>query len=861
MQTPLLVPQPWKVQLARDWDVLGPFPTHAREQQFISPSFPVNVSEPLDFTSTWPSSYADGGRVGWTKTQATLEGDLKVSFPNIRWSDLRATEGWAALQHHAVLHTTITLFPPSKHNPESVPPRLLVQLIQGSYITIVPASHSQVLSPPEWHAGNIYAMERTLPRAIDLPSPPSLTSPTTYHAFVSGDYEAGIRLFGDPKRDAPTQNIKLTIEVESPSESANLESTQDVICDFVDGYAFGDAIGLGVRSLGGWWTVTDAVLAFKSEGFQVEMLRPTKLGPSQTRIVPLRIIQTAPFLKPRLEIKLTLTADTGAKSLTLSAVINLKQLPRWSEEALSAISGSYFYAQEMPTVFAAFPPLLENLPEEKPRPPILCLHGAGVDIISETFWIDALPRQTHSWLITPSGRTSWGLDWHGPSAQDAWGSVDALFTILDANHAWHPRRLTRGTPVVLMGHSNGGQGAWYLASRFPDRVLGVVPAAAYIKSQAYVPLIISAHFIDPAVRAILESSLTPDDNDLFLSNLVDTPVLAVHGGSDENVPVWHSREAVSVLQAWNAAANVTFREDAQKPHWYSSVLKNDRVQQFLNNLLTSSFSRVRSNRFTLTVAVPAESGSMHGWKIERLRVPGHLARLTVHSLDDKLHVVTSNVDRFTLLADMWNIESFYVDNNLVAVTPESLHSGVLAFESDGRRGWKGPQVSARIQSFLSTTAPFRLIPLDNSNSRDLSLALRIAHDLNAYHRLDAEIVPDYGGARDLQDCVGNILIIGDAGSPFLPDLLNSSKTPFQMEHKRLMLRDTTLDESGLGILFLHPHPENMSGRMLFLLSTDASGLERAGRLFPIRTGVTVPDWLITSNRADQTGAGGVIGAG
>src|ERR1700730_4931520 len=37
------------------------------------------------------------------------------------------------------------------------------------------------------------------------------------------------------------------------------------------------------------------------------------------------------------------------------------------------------------------------------------------------------------------------------------------------------------------------------------------------------------HFIDPALRAILETSLTADDNDLFLSNLVDTPVLAIHG--------------------------------------------------------------------------------------------------------------------------------------------------------------------------------------------------------------------------------------------------------------------------------------------------------------------------------------------
>lgn len=39
----------------------------------------------------------------------------------------------------------------------------------------------------------------------------------------------------------------------------------------------------------------------------------------------------------------------------------------------------------------------------------------------------------------------------------------------------------------------------------------------------------SAHFLDPGVRAILETALTPDDNDLFLSNLVNTPVLAIHG--------------------------------------------------------------------------------------------------------------------------------------------------------------------------------------------------------------------------------------------------------------------------------------------------------------------------------------------
>ena len=35
--------------------------------------------------------------------------------------------------------------------------------------------------------------------------------------------------------------------------------------------------------------------------------------------------------------------------------------------------------------------------------------------------------------------------------------------------------------------------------------------------------------MDPVLNSILESSLTPDDNDLFSSNLAGLSVLAVHG--------------------------------------------------------------------------------------------------------------------------------------------------------------------------------------------------------------------------------------------------------------------------------------------------------------------------------------------
>ena len=65
-----------------------------------------------------------------------------------------------------------------------------------------------------------------------------------------------------------------------------------------------------------------------------------------------------------------------------------------------------------------------------------------------------------------------GLDWHGPSVQDTWSTVEALADIIQHRRDWHPWKLADDTRVVVSGHSNGGQGAWYLASRYPDRVVG-----------------------------------------------------------------------------------------------------------------------------------------------------------------------------------------------------------------------------------------------------------------------------------------------------------------------------------------------------------------------------------------------------
>ncbi|KZT20258.1 hypothetical protein NEOLEDRAFT_1165105 [Neolentinus lepideus HHB14362 ss-1] len=863
-QAPLVVAESrdrWTVKVSSNWDVLGPFPIHAREQHFLSPSFPINLSEPIDYARTWPSSLADGGVVGWTTAHASEDGHLAVSFPEVRWASLRATEGWAALQHHSVLRTTLTVYPPESAGSfvaDAESPKLVVKLQQGSFFTVLPTSQEDRAGlTPEWHYGNIYAMGRDPPLTVTLPVPPAMLRPTAYDVFVSGDYE--IRLFGDPsayQSDVPILSIDFNADIDTSYDSVSRVPSQDVIADFVDGLSFGNALGIGFRSASGWWTAEDAELLAPTDGMKVSLLRNPRLAPMQTRVVPLKLVQSRPFYGNDIQVAVRFRSNDSV--VTLKVALPIKQQVLWTSETFQPIKTSYFYMESMPTMFLVIPP--KNANDGEPRPPILGLHGAGLDIFEEPFWAEAIPRQNNSWIVLPTGRTPWGLDWHGPSAQDAWQSIDALTTILKGNAAWDTWKLQDNTRVVVVGHSNGGQGTWYISSRYPDKVVAAVAASGYIKSQAYVPLAASrsAHFIDPALRAILETSLTPDDNDLFLSNLADTSVLAIHGGLDDNVPVWHSREYISVLKTWNPDADASFKEDPGMPHWYPSILANDEVQTFLDRVSYEAASP-KLNTYTLTVSIPSESGSYHGWRIESLKTPGRLARLTVNEHETFMEVKTTNVRTCTLEFDHLHARQLVV-NGISLLAPAEKGGDLRIIVNKSLQ----PSPSGRISTALSSKGPLLLAIPQSTPSRSLSIASRLAHALNLYHKLDAEIITnlevmDRAERGTIEGAT--LVVIGDASMEFTRWCLARQDTPFTIENGSLRLQGRAFDQASTGAIFLHPNPNYLDSSIVFLLGHDDEGLERVARLFPIRTGVTVPDWLITGTLADSQGAAALHGAG
>jgi hypothetical protein len=65
-----------------------------------------------------------------------------------------------------------------------------------------------------------------------------------------------------------------------------------------------------------------------------------------------------------------------------------------------------------------------------------------------------------------------------------------------------------------------------------------------------------------------------------------------------------------------------YREDKGRDHWYSSVFRNEGVKSFLEKIMQQPEKPAMPTRFTFTATSPAESGALHGWRVEELAAPG-----------------------------------------------------------------------------------------------------------------------------------------------------------------------------------------------------------------------------------------------
>ena len=277
--------------------------------------------------------------------------------------------------------------------------------------------------------------------------------------------------------------------------------------------------------------------------FELE-LQSTRLAPFQRRLIPLKIVQHGKLPSSLETLLLIFRLESGAYT---SGQVKLKHKNNWSLDPNPNLILRQTHRFPALADSILLPPII-GVDHRGTGRALLALHGAGVQVDS-TSWTSALKRRERNWVVFARGLTPWGYDWHGPSAFDALAALNTL----------RGRELGVAPTAVVIGHSNGGQGALHLGTHFPDQFGGTIPVAAYLTSATYVPTVLShgAHFTEPTLQGILGTSLAGGDNDLFLGNLASRRTRIFHGGDDENVPVWNSRKAFDILRTYDYSANAS----------------------------------------------------------------------------------------------------------------------------------------------------------------------------------------------------------------------------------------------------------------------------------------------------------------
>jgi hypothetical protein len=118
---------------------------------------------------------------------------------------------------------------------------------------------------------------------------------------------------------------------------------------------------------------------------------------------------------------------SGSKNFEVPVSLHISRLTLADTDSpwslISSVKGTYFYADTMPSIYYAIPPLVRTCHSD-PQPAILALRmcfefssafttsesmtdGAGVDILDTNFWQEELPRNDESWIVVTTGRTSW----------------------------------------------------------------------------------------------------------------------------------------------------------------------------------------------------------------------------------------------------------------------------------------------------------------------------------------------------------------------------------------------------------------------------------------------------------------------
>ncbi|KAG0022996.1 hypothetical protein BGZ81_008289 [Podila clonocystis] len=918
------------IEIDRHWVTLGPFPTGMREQDFGADpleAFGGFRSLEYDPEARYPSELARFGSVSWNSTEQDDEGWVHVIYPDVEWQFNQMFMGWSFNQYQAWARSTFQV-------PDLVPQDKPITSDGLVPVTIQCANVGDFYVDDERLSGDWY--DYGLTRHVLRLAPGS-----THTLSIRLAHE--IRIFGGAILPPPSK-FRCVLEAVGTGDDGGEAHVQVVteghggiiLMDVVDGVVAGDLISVALRNVGAESVrITEVKVMHGSERFVAQLRDPeTMLNISPTVHRPLAIqlaLKDQADLAERLEFSLefSFVIDNNRKASVRTDVLELQQ-KTWGEiykYTFTDFDGTVHYA-------AAFPP---SRPEyiNTSAPILVALHGAGREVETSPFWLEEYQQRENTWIVLPTGRSPWGYDWHGASIKNVMNALESLALHLPgvpvelrglAGIRPDPERL------FIAGHSNGGQGAWFLTTHYPDKAIAATPAAGYVNIKQYAPYSnwLSNSYTDLYLQGILGSAIAEYDNDVYMSNTVGIPILARVGSADDNVPPFSSRKMVRLGQEnSHNRSGIRLSEVAGGGHWFTGILHGAVVQEFLRDHLNDDVESSKSSRdaglrevgvyppfpshFEITTINPGSMGSKGGIKIEQLQIPFRKGSIKVQI--EKNHekassiwsMHTTNIRRFgfdglpALVQRRGQISRVVIDDDVFELDKDGIsiggvmltdgvfvkdhgHNGIRKWtlstsnqwqETERHRETYGPAIQVLEKKLVIVVGKGFMNYSPEFQRTAQRVARLIAHDVYQYGRSDVEIVTDSEyftgpyGETDAEKV--NLVLVGDEQQNKLTSaVLSQTRSEVTMNRRQSMvsvhpatsafeIESKDFKEPGTGLLMIRPWgSRNLA---MIIAGVDEQGLETAARLFPKRTGLLVPDWVVTGPEMPWKGAGGILAAG
>lgn len=764
--------------------------------------------------------------IGWT-----------VNHDDVNWKFLQSVYGWSGLQYSTWLRGDLV-------NLRSEPQ--LVSIHLAGVLELRINNHS-------YFGGDFYGTHKA-PLVLELPVGKSIID---------------VRLTRDVRAMGGTSNPSINADLTMRAETRQVRFMKDtlVIPEMYNGLLSSIHFGVTLQnSLASSISVTSCNSSIESGDLELVDNGGVKLTSGQARPLTLRMKSVA-----RLDSTSRMTAELRLcyteSALNASVVHNLTLTFHLTAAGANGLHRFTFLHPSGVVSYALIRPPDVVARYDDRTPVLLALHGAGVDVDGEMMrhsldGVKNLPALT----VFPTGMNTWSADdWHTWAMADVFAAVEAL-SVWQTNVAWS------GPPIdterlLVTGHSNGGQGTWYLASHRPDRIMAAAPLSGYTSIENYVPY---SWWHVAEQNRILDVARLDFRNELFVSNLRGIPVLQQHGAEDNNVPIYHSR-LMRTYQV-NLGFDPIYVEVPGHGHWWDGVLTTDDLQKFYR----SQFTRYRGarpvpSRFEYVVADSANFGSMYGLHVDQLYSHDQLGHLEVtvgKQETDVWHIATVNVHRFhvdTRNSPAQTPRCLYIDygNECLLVANVTLARARNGTWTQAASAW--PNLATRygrqrgaLDAIMNTFGPLTVFACAEVNRQ---LALQISRNMLQYFGADCEILEDQEYRPELVRG-GNVVVL-IRGSQVPPSLLSSFPITVQNDVLRLEAKDGFTRKieaaAGMGAAFLRPLPgERLE---LVIWGYDDDGLSRAARLIPTITGAGQPDFVILRADSGWKGSGGAVALG